>query len=433
MNMRIGPNPAFLRIGIILGVLFTAGCADFDQQPPVSFGSVQIAEGSDNSAKFSRFAQLWMRVAWQAIEDGHPDTAIRFAQKAVEAYPESDEPLRILALAYRQKGGRDETPYLARNIPNPGSAARAGSRPGATVSLASARGAPLSTSYSVRPAERSPTVLSRTARGHQVTRPAGSSGRQTAVARLVVPEKSSAAAYRIQLAAYTDFDDATQGKNLLTRRLPRDFPSLGIFFRHSLTADGKRVNYRLRSRDLTSRSQAVAYCETVMAAGFSCLPIRQTGSPWRLVGTEPEAKVATVSPRTTAGSTASTAAMATVSESAVSKPDAASAKTRPAASAVDATGPLFKIQLAAYRDITRAVRGERILSKSLPGDFPRLEILKRNVVAEDPTRINYWVRSRGLLQKAHARALCDTARSAGHGCLLIEPTSTTWPPSVVVQ
>ena len=213
-----------------------------------------------------------------------------------------------------------------------------------------------------------------------------------------------------------------RGQRIVGRRLPASFPPLGIFERTRLAAKGKKVNYRLRTLDLVSRSQARAYCKTASRAGLSCLPIRQTDNTWQLVQTGDNSLVAratVVRPegrdgKKTTNTTKKQKRVAVVAKPVPKKP----ARMRPA---VLRDGSLVKVQLAAYRNLARALNGKYILAKSLPDNFPALEILKRNGNTDDRTQINYWVRSKGLWQLNRARVLCKMARSAGHGCMLIEP------------
>jgi len=439
------------------GVLFTAGCTDFAQQVPPTVGGIPSAERSHHLATANRAARVWMRVARQAMENGHPDTAIRFAKMAVLAAPESEGPMRLLAQAYSlQIGG--EAVSVARDSAKLTAAALTGSQRTRNVSRPSAieeelnsiqppPGArntpnPIAISSVARSA-RKPYSLKRGTKPHVGDTAKIEKTENTAAVsfakRLPSPQPAGptdrgSRAYRIQLAAYVDHDDAVRGRNILTRRLPNNFPRLGIFTRHRPTANDKRVNYRLRSRDLTNRSQAKTFCKAAKAAGFPCLSIRQTGSTWQLVKTDTAsqaARPAGPAPQIEdptaekAGNPVRKADAITTSGSPVNP-----ALSRPAA---DTSGRLFRIQLAAYRDLVKAVHGKKILSKSLPGNFPRLEILKRNGNAANRSRINYWVRSQDLWHKSRARALCDEARSAGHACLLIEPKSTTWRPMAANQ
>jgi hypothetical protein len=400
-----------------LGVLFAAGCTDSAQQLPISFGSVQIAEPSEHQTTTNRPLQLWMRVARQALENGHPDTAIRFAQKAVQAFPESDEPLRILAMAYGQKN--KNKPPNSVNPVNSGEIRLSSENRKSPNSLAA------------RPAERAkrkPYLLKRRDR----TRIASVLyTKRIRSPQPVVPKNGKQGAYRIQLAAYVDLGDAVRGRNFLSRRLPSNFPRLGVFMRHRPAGDDRRVNYRLRSRDLTNRSQAMAYCRTVKAAGFSCLPIRHTSSAWQLVESDTNTRVA----RAATPSPNIKDWVRLEVRKPVKKPVAITARQSPVKALQSGrttapNGPLFRIQLAAYLDLVRAVRGKQILTKSLPDNFPRLVILKKNEDVADDSPINYWFRSQGVWHKRRARALCNEARSAGHACFLVETDSKVWRPVV---
>ena len=59
-----------------------------------------------------------MRVARQAIENGHPDTAVEFAQKAAEAAPDNPEPMWLLAQAYGLQDGESNAKMIAQNTVN---------------------------------------------------------------------------------------------------------------------------------------------------------------------------------------------------------------------------------------------------------------------------------------------------------------------------
>ena len=122
--MRIGPNPTLLRIVMAFGVLFTASCTDSAEQVPLNYGSVQMAERGNHHAITDRATQIWMRVARQAMENGHPGIAIRFAKRAFLASPECDGPIRILALVYRQQSDDDKAVIVARDTPKREAAAR---------------------------------------------------------------------------------------------------------------------------------------------------------------------------------------------------------------------------------------------------------------------------------------------------------------------
>jgi hypothetical protein len=174
-------------------------------------------------------------------------------------------------------------------------------------------------------------------------------------------------------------------------------------------AQGKRVNYRLRSRDLTHRSRARDLCGTVKSAGLSCLPVRQTGNTWQLVEHEGDRRMAA------RGETVRAQA-------------AVSARKPAALTAAGHDGRLFRVQLAAYQDLARAVRGKRILSASLPGNFPPLAILKLAGNADSFAPIQYWVRSQGSWSKGRALEICNQARSSGHDCFLKKADRATWQP-----
>jgi hypothetical protein len=373
-------------IGTAIGLLVTSGCADFDRPAPDSFGSVQIAERSDRETDTDRALQIWIRVAEQAMENGHPDTAIRFAQKAARAFPDSDEPVRLLALAYHRKNDESRT-----GSARPATAA-APSTYAAPVDVAPKSRLAMGPAASERRTVRAPVFLVK--QGARPKPPAFRAGHSPG--------------YRVQLAAYADFNNALRGKRILARRLPGDFPSLGIFMRPQSLAQGKRINYRLRSRDLTYRSQATDLCRAVKASGLSCLPIRRTGDIWQLVEHEGDRRMAG-SGRTM-------------------REKMASPERKPAAPAATGGGPLFRVQLAAYQDLARAVRGKRILTASLPGNFPPLEILKMTGNADRFAPIHYWVRSQGSWAKSRALEICDQARSSGHDCFLKKADSTTWQP-----
>lgn len=421
--MPVGPNPAYLKIAMVLGALFTAGCSDSGKQLHLSFGSVQIAEQGKNQPTTNRALQLWMRVAHQAIDNGHPDTAIRFAQKAVRAFPENDEPLRILALAYGQKDDGGIARFAAVDTANDHAGVVTGRPPNKTASAS-----PLidSTSPAKQPQlmiRKSPYPLvarstSRVSNNvHKVEKKQRiqtvAYSKRTRSSQPAMPTGSSRSGYRIQLAAYSDLRNAIRGRDILTKRLPNDVPELEIFMRHRATAKGKRVNYRLRSRALTTRSQALSACRSARAAGLSCLPIRQTSNTWRLVKTGAHTRTA----RAVAPGRPRTVSAGEFVGNPVKNPVAASASR-----------PLFRIQLAAYRNLAKAVHGKQILTRNLPQGFPRLEILKRNGITRHRTRINYWVRSQDVWNEGRARALCNEARSRGHPCLLIEPRKTIWRP-----
>lgn len=44
MTRKFGPKAKFYRIGVILGVLLTAGCAEYDERDPLKLSYEQIAE-----------------------------------------------------------------------------------------------------------------------------------------------------------------------------------------------------------------------------------------------------------------------------------------------------------------------------------------------------------------------------------------------------
>ena len=413
--MRIGPNPTFLRVVIALGVLFTAACADIAQQTPPAFGSEEIAERENhNNDRLTpnRISQIWMRVARQAMENGHPDTAIRFAEKAVLAAPESDEPVQILARAYRQLNDDYKARIVARSTPDPI----------ATPRTSSSRSKP--NSFIRR--TKSDVVLDPTKKNSKtVFVPL----RQRILSTQLVPAKTGESpVYRIQLGAYADLDDAVRGKNVLTRRLPTTFPPLTIFVRHGPTAKDKRVNFRLRTRDLTNRSQARTFCSVVKAAGLSCLPIVHADNTWQLAKTDTASQAAREVAPSSKIQDHTHAGVATP----VKKPVAITARRSevnlaPSGPVVD-PDQLFRIQFAAYGDLERAVRGKQILSQSLPDNFLRLVILESNGNSENHQPINYWVRSQGFWPKRRARALCDEARKVGHACFLVKTDSTIWRP-----
>jgi hypothetical protein len=198
--MRIGPNPTLLRIVMAFGVLFTASCTDSAEQVPLNYGSVQMAERGNHHAITDRATQIWMRVARQAMENGHPGIAIRFAKRAVLASPESDEPLRILALVYRQQSDDDKAVIVARDTPKREAAART------------------SKAYSISPGRKSPVVVDSANREKKANVAPVSFRKRMLSAQPVSPENGKHPMYSIQLAAYVNLHDAVRGKNILTRR-----------------------------------------------------------------------------------------------------------------------------------------------------------------------------------------------------------------------
>lgn len=44
MIRRFGPKSKLVRLGAILGVLLSVGCADYDERDPLKLGYEQIAE-----------------------------------------------------------------------------------------------------------------------------------------------------------------------------------------------------------------------------------------------------------------------------------------------------------------------------------------------------------------------------------------------------
>lgn len=433
--MRIGLSPAILGLCTLFGVLLASGC---EQQAPPDFGNVSIAEPADPPAPTDRVLNLWVRVALQAIENGHPDTAIRFAQKAVQAYPDSDEPLRVLALAYRQKEAAGIAGSAAANIANAAPAAPLTERPlaglhagGAAQGAAVAKPRPFGGRRSPYPlVARSGSASGGTAT--PVNRRPGARPAYVAYARSSkTPKSGGAAAYRIQLAAYVALDDALRGREILTRRLSDRMPPLGIFARNPQPGSDNRVNYRLRSRDLWSRSQAKMYCRAIQAAGQSCLPIRHADEVWRLVeaGTAPQtAQGGRFRPASDRYKQAGAAMPLRRTVPMAARPVPAS--FTPPRPALTTGGRLYRVQFAAYVDLERAILGKGILTRSLPANFPPLQILRKNGTAVNDTPANFWVRSREAWRKSRARALCAEARLAGRACFLVEANSAMWQPVV---
>ena len=412
MNYR-----AILRVVLAFGVLGVTACAELSRQMPSVFAGLETEQSAKNqpdSQPVNRLAQVWMRVSRQALENGHPETAIRFAQKAVVAAPESIEPLRILAQAYSRNGdhGKAQDNFQAAIKPDSkDNSTEPRQRPESPVI------GPEKISDTINPASERRAIIDQPTEPEQGTKTITGSKRPG-----LSPDRPSSR-YRIQLAAYLDLERAEYGRQVIAKRLPGNFPRLEIFVKRRNGVNGSRVNYRLRSTELTTRSQAVAFCKAASSAGVSCLPIRQTNTAWQLVKTGSGSQAAMSGPPDKKRLA-----------SKFSAPDygAASAKSTPSVARHDKAAGPYKIQLAAYQDLERAVLGKDILAKRLPDNFPRLHIMQRRRTSKHPARINYRVRSSELWHESRARALCNEARAAGLSCLLIRHVGGTWR-SVTVQ
>lgn len=471
--MRINLVPSCLKIALACAGLFAAACGDISRDPPLFFSGIQTADRDNDSAEQSKQARLmkvWTQVARQAIANGHPETAIRFARKAADAAPDSTEPLRVLAQAYRlQDGGNPR--ILAQEAPKPASKAPANvaaapssptppeqfeplmaaiaeklseiapatgsNQKSATKPAAAEERAPVSPVVASRGAAKPVVEPPRTAAPVRQTDPkpqrAQKSRQVTSVSRNIrrnapVSQPKSTQqtpAYRVQLGAYASLDAATRGQKILSRKLPASFPKLGVFERRGAAAEGKRVNYRIRSKVQATEVEAIALCDAVTASGVSCLPIRQTSNVWQFVNANPNSDAAKImAPRQQ--KRANRDVKNSEPKTAAIQVSASLSDVSPTASGPAKKQSLYRIQLAAYRDLAWAVRGKDILTKNLPENFPSLDILKRHTADTAQTQINYRVRSHGLWQKERALALCEAARLAGYGCLLLEPVGSLW-------
>jgi len=125
----------------------------------------------------------------------------------------------------------------------------------------------------------------------------------------------------------------------------------------------------------------MALCKAVKAAGVSCLPVRQTSGTWQLVKTDmtlQAARDARPGPKSEVRGRAHAAKPVTKPVAITASPSSVNAAlTGPAAGS---TGPLFRIQLAAYRDFSRALLGKEILTTAFQANFRAWKFSKKTAI-----------------------------------------------------
>lgn len=189
--------------------------------------------------------------------------------------------------------------------------------------------------------------------------------------------------YRIQLASYRTEKTAMRGHGMLLEMLGERVAGLEILVRQSRSAAGG-IDYRLRSAAPGDREAATRLCTEIIAAGHpDCLVIRHNPALWQAVAAARQPEVA--------------------------------ANAR------------YRVQLAAYRSETQALRGRAILSQLLGDQVKTLEVLVRRAHSAGSKSIDFTVRSVPLESREEGARLCDAIRTAGHpGCLVIRHGDAVW-------
>jgi hypothetical protein len=90
------------------------------------------------------------------------------------------------------------------------------------------------------------------------------------------------------------------------------------------------------------------------------------------------------------------------------------------------SGKLFRVQLAAYRYKSNAVRALAHFNKTIAPTVNMFALLTRHERSIDQNGIHYRIRTKSMITGSEAENICKQVRSTGQNCLVIMHNQTMW-------
>ncbi|NKB22130.1 MAG: hypothetical protein GKS01_16705 [Alphaproteobacteria bacterium] len=87
---------------------------------------------------------------------------------------------------------------------------------------------------------------------------------------------------------------------------------------------------------------------------------------------------------------------------------------------------LYRVQMAAYRYKTNAVKALSSFNALVAKNHVQFELLVRNGQIPNNTGIHYRIRTKAMITVEKAKTMCKVARSAGQKCLVIKHNQRMW-------